>query len=279
MLGVVVPAHNEEDHLGTCLESLWLASRCRHLGGEPVLVVVVLDDCNDRSADIARQWQATVVPIAARNVGVARACGARRALEAGARWLAFTDADSVVAPDWLSAQLDQASDVVCGTVQVRDWGAYGAPMQRHWDATYFDREDHRHIHGANLGVCAMAYDRVGGFPPLACSEDVALVHALRDQGARIAWSNKPRVTTSARSHFRAPGGFGETLARVAADFPVRHNSAVTPGAVVVLAPLSAQRSVRVPSGSEAPIATLLIGAKNEVRRTRSRTRHGQVLDD
>ena len=55
---------------------------------------------------------------------------------------------------------------------------------------------------------------VGGFAPLASSEDVALVQALEDVGASIAWSAAPRVVTSARRQFRAPGGFGATLARV-----------------------------------------------------------------
>ncbi|HUD32119.1 MAG TPA: glycosyltransferase family 2 protein, partial [Variovorax sp.] len=72
------------------------------------------------------------------------------------------------------------------------------------------------IHGANLGVSAEAYERVGGFRPLACSEDVALVEALQASGARIAWSAAPRVTTSARADARARGGFGDTLLAVIA---------------------------------------------------------------
>jgi hypothetical protein len=145
---------------------------------------------------------------------MARAAGARFALEAGARWLAFTDADSVVAPDWLSTQLALGCDAVCGTVAVRDWGTYGEPMRLHFQATYNDAEGHRHIHGANLGVSAEAYRRAGGFSSLASSEDVALVDALHRQGASIAWSAAPRVVTSARRCFRAPGGFGETLRRI-----------------------------------------------------------------
>ena len=87
-------------------------------------------------------------------------------------------------------------------------------MRRHYDATYMDADGHRHIHGANLGVSADAYRRVGGFRPLASSEDVALVEALQNSGASIAWSAAPRVVTSARRNFRAPLGFGATLQRV-----------------------------------------------------------------
>jgi hypothetical protein len=45
-------------------------------------------------------------------------------------------------------------------------------------------------------------------------EDVALVEALRASSARIAWSRAPRVVTSVRANFKAPGGFGATLARI-----------------------------------------------------------------
>jgi glycosyltransferase involved in cell wall biosynthesis len=214
MLGVVVPAHDEEQHIGDCLQALRVATRCPRLNGEKVLIVVALDDCSDQTERIARSWGAATVAVGARNVGIARARGAQHALDAGARWLAFTDADSIVAPDWLSAQLAQRSDAVCGTIEVRDWGSYGEPTRLRHAACYIDADGHRHIHGANLGVTAEAYEGVGGFQPLVSSEDVALVEALRLNGASIAWSAAPRVVTSARRHFRAPGGFGETLARL-----------------------------------------------------------------
>lgn len=214
MLGVIVPAHDEEDHIGACLASIRVAARCPRLNGEPVLIVVALDACSDRTGRIARRSGAEVVSVAARNVGIARARGARHALDAGARWLAFTDADSLVGPEWLAAQLALRSDAVCGTIEVRDWGEYGERLREQHARTYTDADGHRHIHGANLGVAAQAYRRVGGFQPLVSSEDVALVEALRVKGASIAWSAAPRVVTSARRRYRAPGGFGETLTRV-----------------------------------------------------------------
>ncbi len=227
MLGVVVPAHNEEDHIDACLASLYEAARCPQLGGEEVVVVVALDNCSDQTERIARGWGAAVVNVQARNVGVARAGGARRALDRGARWLAFTDADSVVAPDWLSTQLRQGSDAVCGTIEVRDWGDYDARLRQQHIETYIDADGHRHIHGANLGMTAAAYQKAGGFKPLVSSEDVALVDALRDSGASIAWSAAPRVVTSARRSYRAPGGFGETLARVDRELSLQRSPAAS----------------------------------------------------
>lgn len=215
MIGVVIPAHDEAQHIAACLLSVQLAACSPRLQGEAVLLVVALDACTDATACIAERMGAVTLAVDARNVGLARAHGADLALASGARWLAFTDADTEVAPDWLADQLALGSDAVCGTVEVRDWGRYGLPMQRHFEATYTDADGHRHIHGANLGVSAEAYRGVGGFQPLASSEDVALVQALHNSGACIAWSALPRVVTSARPAYRAPGGFGATLARVA----------------------------------------------------------------
>jgi glycosyltransferase involved in cell wall biosynthesis len=217
VIAAIVPAHNEEEHLGDCLRALREASRCPRLGGEGVLLVVALDACTDGTGGIARELGATTVELAARNVGAARSAGTRLALESGARWLAFTDADSKVAPDWFSTQLGLGHDAVCGTVAVDDWGSYGERMRSHYEATYTDADGHRHVHGANLGVSADAYRRAGGFRALASSEDVALVEALRASGASIAWSAAPRVVTSARRVFRAPAGFGATLLRVEAE--------------------------------------------------------------
>lgn len=214
MIAVIVPAHNEEDDLTECLRSIDSASRCAGLRGEAVHVFVVADACTDRTVEVARRCGVNTLSVDARNVGHARAVGAQEALAAGARWLAFTDADSVVAANWLSAQLALGSDAVCGTIAVRDWGAYGDAVREQFADTYTDAEGHSHIHGANLGVSARAYRLVGGFAPLASSEDVALVRSLEFHGARIAWSALPRVSTSARRAFRAPGGFGAALQEV-----------------------------------------------------------------
>lgn len=211
---IIVPAHNEEEKIAACLQSLVIAASQPALGGEEVELIVVLDACTDRTGLLARSLGAKTIAIQARNVGLARQEGARSAIAAGARWLAFTDADSVVAPDWLNAQLDLRADAVCGTVAVGDWGGYGERMRRHFDLSYTDADGHSHIHGANFGVSASAYTSAGGFPALETGEDVALVKSLISSGARIAWSRQPRVVTSVRPNYKAPLGFGATLERI-----------------------------------------------------------------
>lgn len=214
MIGICIPAHNEEKHIAACLRSATRAARHRGLLNEPVRIVVVLDHCLDRTAQISAAWPVHCLDIRARNVGLARAHGAQHLLDAGARWLAFTDADTCVSADWLVDQLSLDAEVVCGTVAVTGWEEHGMHAQRArrtFAQRYQDRDGHRHVHGANLGIEALAYRRIGGFADQSCSEDQALVDRLEQGGARIAWSSLPRVTTSARPYSRVEGGFATAL--------------------------------------------------------------------
>ena len=214
MLGIVIPAHNEQDEIEKCLSAASLAAQHLQLCGEDVQILVVLDSCTDNTATIVKKFGFDVLVVNAKNVGQARAAGAAVHIANGARWLAFTDADTKVAPDWLVQQLALNVDAVCGTVTVDDWTPHGKHadlLQWHFQETYTDADGHRHVHGANLGVSTRAYVRAGGFQDLACSEDVALIASLEAAGASIAWSARPRVVTSARRVGRAAGGFAAAL--------------------------------------------------------------------
>ena len=216
MIGIIVPAHNEEDFLDDCIKSLIAAAGHEDLGGEPVRILIMLDHCSDDSARIAQDHAVSTYVCNHRNVGMTRAAGAQRMLEQGARWLAFTDADTVVPYAWLADQISFGADAVCGIVQVDDWSEHSEQVRVRYDALYRPIDDHRHIHGANMGVSSEAYLRAGGFKALAAHEDVHLVEDLQRTGARIVWTARNSVTTSARKHCRCREGFGDYLNSLAA---------------------------------------------------------------
>ena len=171
--GVVIPAHNEQDLLPSCLTAVrQAASRL----GVPVHLVVVADACTDRTVAVARAHGADVVEVGARCVGAARQAGVRRVLRAmrhmdpAAVWIATTDADTHVPRWWLRRQLRFAGHGwkgVLGTVTVDDWGDHPPRVQRLFAQRYrASQAHHPHVHGANLGFAADAYLAVGGFRPL-----------------------------------------------------------------------------------------------------------------
>src|SRR6202020_2364840 len=134
-VGVVIPAHDEEDLLPSCLAAVRLA--VAPLAGIAVHVVVVADACTDQTARLARAGGAAMLDISARSVGAARAAGVQEVLrrtaplDPGSVWLATTDADTLVPPCWLTRQLRYAGggcDAVVGTVTVTDWRAYPAEL-------------------------------------------------------------------------------------------------------------------------------------------------------
>ena len=231
-VGVVVPAHDEEELLADCLDGLRAAAgvvrdRAR------VAVLVVADACTDRTEAIARRHHVGVRRVAARNVGRARAAGAATLLARRTPpvWLATTDADSVVPRDWLAAQLaarDAGVDAWVGTVAVTDWAGLPHPVRHHYRAAYDagvrPGDAHGHVHGANLGIGADAYRAIGGFPPRATAEDVALVAALDRAGYRVVRDRANPVVTSARTVGRAPDGFAGHLRTLA-----RHVMPASPG--------------------------------------------------
>nr|WP_314613878.1 glycosyltransferase [uncultured Pseudomonas sp.] len=217
MIAVVIPAHNEARRLGRCLKAMAAAVAVAEQAGQRVEVLVVLDRCSDGSAAVARQHGVHTLAVEAGCVGMARRLGAALMLERGASWLACTDADSQVPPHWLLSQLACTAEVVCGTVHVARWQPWQrAALRKRYLSGYQMCEGHRHIHGANLGVCARAYERVGGFRPLAAHEDVQLVHDLEASGAQIVWTTRHSVATSSRRDSRAREGFGDYLASLEA---------------------------------------------------------------
>ncbi|MEU0135727.1 glycosyltransferase [Streptomyces sp. NPDC006296] len=229
-LAVLVPAHDEEHLLPAALRAISSAAGHPALRQVRVVTVVVADDCADDTAAVAVREGAQVVRTGDSNVGRARSAAAHRALDilGGPQdvWLASTDADSAVPPNWLAFQCARARegwDAVVGTVTVtrspcmtpglealhRLRYAASRPAHGHWH--------HPHVHGANLGVGAQAYLAAGGFPPVPLSEDHGLVSALAERGSRILRTADCPVFTSGRLRPRARGGFGDHLAGLAEE--------------------------------------------------------------
>jgi glycosyltransferase involved in cell wall biosynthesis len=235
--GVVVPVHDEEQHLPAALAALEVAVAELHC--VPCFTVIVLDACSDRSEWIARRWAegrgpdaAAVVSTEGRNVGAARGRGVDVVLAHFAHipphrlWLATTDADSRVPPTWLTGQLAHREAGVglwAGRVDVLDWAGRSPVTAHRWRQDY--ATEARPVHGASLGVAASTYLAAGGFLPLRTGEDQALHDAVLALGALTGHGGGAPVITSARRLARAPLGFAHALSAVDDREPVTESAA------------------------------------------------------
>lgn len=220
---IVIPARNEELLLPRCLEAVEAArvrvgTHCR------VRCVVVADACHDRTEEVAAETLGSddiLISGDWRSVGGARRAGVAAALLAEGRagrdrlWIANTDADTCVPPDWLEVHLglaDEGWSGIAGIVRVDDFGPRRRTERRFRDVYRTRRNGtHSHVHGANLGVRADAYTDVGGWPPLHTGEDHALWGMLKTAGWRTTSTIGSCVVTSGRETGRAPDGFARRL--------------------------------------------------------------------
>ncbi len=216
-IGIVIPAHNEALTISDCLASVQTAMK-QLPSTITAYPLVVLDICTDDTESLVKAAGVDSLSCNYRHVGQVRDLGIRHAIDKGATWLACTDADSVVPPDWLVEQIkhitEQTPDMICGVVSVDSWAHLTPQTKQAYIAHYQDKMGHRHIHGANLSFSAKAYLAVGGFTKLPCHEDVDLVKKFEDQNYDIIWSNRVRVTTSSRLDARVTEGFAGFLANL-----------------------------------------------------------------
>lgn len=98
-VAVVVPAHDEEAVIASCIESLMMAGR----GGFEVDLYVIADHCTDRTAEVAQEAGARVIrredPLE-RGKGHGLNDTFTRLLPEGYDCFLVVDADTVVAPDF-----------------------------------------------------------------------------------------------------------------------------------------------------------------------------------
>lgn len=213
---VAIPARDEAGTILDCLESVAVA---RRRVGIPVTVAVALDSCTDGTAELLnRRRDLLLIEGDFASVGRAR----REAIDLGlsyrnntsprSTWIAMTDADSVVAPEWLRAHLAAAetADAYVGAVVPR-LDDLDERRRSLWLRSHPPGATLGHVHGANLGVRASAYAAIGGFADLTTAEDVDLVRRLRAAGTPIVESERHPVVTSARLSGRSAGGYADHL--------------------------------------------------------------------
>jgi cellulose synthase/poly-beta-1,6-N-acetylglucosamine synthase-like glycosyltransferase len=95
-ISIIVPAHNEEQCITNCLQSI----RDEINDSATYELIVVADSCTDRTEKIAAEFTDSVISVQVRNRAAARNAGAAKARGA---LLVFIDADSSISHGWLDS--------------------------------------------------------------------------------------------------------------------------------------------------------------------------------
>ncbi len=243
-VAIALPALNEADRIVACVAAL-LDQAAACAVPDLLSVHVLANNCRDGTADIVRTRFKGHRALDIREVDLlpafAHAGGARRlAMDIAAQSLGdpddlllSTDADTVVAPDWLARMLpyfDQGYDAVAGRAVLRtselealrederdrliSLGKYHVLLcyLRRRRADGFDAWPHHGYEGgASLALTLGAYDAIGGCPIVPVGEDRALFQAVRRAGGRIRHAVDVKAFTSGRLNGRAPGGMADTI--------------------------------------------------------------------
>ncbi len=213
---------------------------------------MLLNNCSDGSRAVAAASQQRYrelrlhvlecqLPSELAHAGTARrllmdlACERLRGIDAGeVTAILSTDADTIVAPDWVWRNLcaiREGADAVGGQIALSAEQMSGLPpavleafrldeqyqglVARLESMLDPDANDPwpRHLQhfGASLAATPQIYRRAGGLPPRRVLEDAAFVQALREADARVRHCPHTRVFTSARMRGRAEVGFAWQL--------------------------------------------------------------------
>src|SRR5579871_5737036 len=180
---IVIPANNEEQMIGRCLDHLSRMDFPR----DDFEIIVADNGSNDKTVEIARSWSDRLtlsvvekpgVPISAvRNAGAASARGGL---------IAFLDADCLAPSHWLTTAEAVLQDPNSGVV--------GAHVRIPPDSTWIPRcwfdDEHANVRGdasyipsGNLLLSKAAFDRICGFDEsLETNEDFEICQRARKFG-------------------------------------------------------------------------------------------------
>jgi glycosyltransferase involved in cell wall biosynthesis len=248
-LTIAIPARNEERLILATLEALTaqITIEGSPLPSDLFDVIVFANNCSDATAAAARAFAEShprlalsvvcgELPAGRAHVGMARKLvmdlAASRFLAAGMTrgFVATTDADTLVEPDWIANVLFESKnvDAVAGhvTIAESDLATLLAPVRFLYarerayrralaevssaldPLSYDPAPRHASFVGASFAVASDTYVAAGGVPVLPVLEDRAFFEALCRIDARVRHSLRVRAQTSGRRISRVDGGFG-----------------------------------------------------------------------
>ena len=197
ILSVAIPAHNEEEHIARCIESIVIAAR---YASRPVEVVVALNRCTDRTGEVAESLGARCVVEDRKCIAAVRNAAVRAST---APAVATLDADSWMSTNTISEILARVYDsryVGGGSVVNLERYSAGIVFSLLAIAPYLVRQ---RVSIGMFWFLRESFDAIGGFDETLVSvEDLDFAVRLKahgqSRGQRYGTIWRNGITTSCR---------------------------------------------------------------------------------
>lgn len=203
LFSVIVPAHNEEQYIGKCLQAIRTAEEQTESGS--VQIIVVANRCTDKTAEIAAQYGAEVIENQDKCIASIRNAGAKAA---AGEILVTVDADTYIAPETFTeirTLLESGRYIGGGAVPTFDRASLGIAVSTFYVLLQMLPEIIRcrgMLSGAVFWCRKSDFDAVGGFDPsLVSLEDLDFAKRLKQYGkerGKKYGTLKSKIYTSAR---------------------------------------------------------------------------------
>lgn len=196
-ISVIIPAYNEEKYLRETLKTVISQDYPK----DNYEVIVVDNNSEDKTIEVAREFNVRVIECKTKGVSWARQKGAEAAY---GKIIVYTDADTTVPGDWLTKISQQFENhqiaAVTGTGEFSstDWFnsllAKGYPVFMRIQFIF----GRRALNGFNCAIRKTIFDTIGGFnTDLSSAEDVDLGIRASKEG-KVIFVPGIKVFTSAR---------------------------------------------------------------------------------
>lgn len=250
---VVIPVKDEAEFIEKCLAAF---ARQVDFNNKPVKpesfeIIVLANNCMDNSVEVVESFRrknphlqihAAEVFLEKENsnIGFVRkilmdeACLRLKKNRFGKGVILTTDGDTIVADDWLAANLEEiknGADAVGGRIIIGDaelekmdtacrefhlkdeeYRLLLAEIEDLIDALPFDNAPRHHQHfNGSFAVRSGIYEKAGGLPEVKFLEDIAFFERLEKMDARVRHSPSVKVFTSSRRVGRSEVGLSFQL--------------------------------------------------------------------
>lgn len=206
LFSIVIPAHNEENYIGYCINSIYAAMKYSKLPENQVQIIVVCNRCTDNTAELARKMGAEICVNDDKCIAAVRNAGAKLAK---GKILVTIDADSRMSKTSLIEiyrMLRSKEYIGGGTISMFDRWSLGIAASAAYvavNAAPFMIKNKAPLMCGMFWCLKRHFDEIGGFDETLVSlEDMDFAVRLKRLGDKLGRKygvlKASRITTSSR---------------------------------------------------------------------------------